>query len=65
MWIVWLGWHSVEKVSTEPKGLLKRVRNPLESARAKASLIGFTITINTKTKVWSSDPLKLLVGAQM
>jgi len=27
-WTVWLGWHSAEKISAEPKGRLTRVRNP-------------------------------------
>ena len=37
---VWLGWHTVEKVSMVPKGWLIRVRNPEWSARVKASLTG-------------------------
>ena len=59
---VWLGWHAVKKISTAPKGWLISVRNLELSARAKASLIGFTIILDSKTKVWSSEPLHLLDG---
>ena len=54
-WTVWLGWHSAEKISAEPKGWLNRVRNPVWSAKAKASLIGFLIRWNTKAKAWLSE----------
>ena len=37
---VWLGWHAAEKISAVPQGWLSRVRNPMLSVRAKASLTG-------------------------
>jgi len=39
-WAVWLGRLSLEKISRETNGQLKRVRNPLKSLRAKAGLTG-------------------------
>ena len=39
-WTVCLGRNAVEMVSIAPKGWLNRVRNPVSSARAKASLTG-------------------------
>ena len=39
-WIVCLGWNAAETVSVAPNGWLNRVRNPVSSARAKASLTG-------------------------
>ncbi len=38
-WAVWVGRHALEKISRAPKGWLRWVRNPPESARAKASLM--------------------------
>ena len=49
-WTVWLGWHPAEIVSVGPKGQLKSVRNRLQSARAKASLIGSSIIQDPKRK---------------
>ena len=40
-WAVWLGRLSLEKISRETNGQLRRVRNPLKSLRAKAGLTGF------------------------
>ena len=62
MWTVWLGWHTVERISTVPNGWLRWVRNPSKSARAKASLIGFSPERNPKTKVWSSERQNLIDG---
>ncbi len=39
-WTVCLGRNAAENVSVAPKGWLNRVRNPVLSARAKASLTG-------------------------
>ena len=63
-WTVWLGWHSAEKVSAEPKGELNRVRNPVWSARAKARLTGFGTRTNSGQKCWPSDPLCFINRSQ-
>ena len=63
-WTVWLGWHPAEKISVGPNGWLNRVRNPVWSAKAKASLIGFVTISNSNTKVWLSELLYLLNGGQ-
>ena len=54
-WTVWLGWHTAEKISVVPKGWLNPVGNRVESARAKASLIGFITLVNPNTKVRPSE----------
>ncbi len=54
---VWLGRHPAEKISVGPKGQLKRFRNPLWSARAKAGLTGSITILDSGTKVWSSELL--------
>ncbi len=64
-WTVWLGRHPLERISRGPKGWLNPVGNRMWSARAKASLIGSSLTQDPNTKVWPSDPLTLLDGAQM
>ena len=43
--------------------MLRRVRNPLLSAKAEACLIEFPLIRNPKTKVWFSELLWLLDGA--
>jgi hypothetical protein len=49
----------LEKISKLPKGQLRRDRNPLESVRAKAGLMGFPTARNPNAKAWPSDPLQL------
>jgi len=53
--VVWLGRYSPEKVSGEPKGLLKGVRNILSSVRAKAGLTVFCKTRNADSKEGLND----------
>ena len=51
-----------EKASKLPKGQLKRDRNPLESARAKAGLTGPSTGRGPGAKAWPSDPSLVLRG---
>ena len=47
-----------EKLSELPKGQLRRDRNPLESVRAKAGLMGFLKARNPNAKAGPSDLLQ-------
>jgi hypothetical protein len=53
--VVWLGRYSPEKVSGEPKGLLRGVGNILSSAKAKAGLTVFRKARNADSKEGFSD----------
>ena len=53
--VVWLGRYSPEKVSGEPKGLLRGVGNILTSVRAKAGLTVFSKAMNADSKEGLSD----------
>ena len=62
-WVVWVGRHALERISSAPNGHLKEFRNLLWNARVKG---GFTrigpITVRV-TKVGPSEPTKLFCEA--
>ena len=53
--VVGLGWYTPENASGASKGLLKRVRNPLLSIRAKAGLTVFHSARNADSKEGPSE----------
>ena len=48
----------LEKISKLPKGQLRRDRNPLESVRAKAGLMGSPTARDPDAKAWPSELLQ-------
>lgn len=63
-WAVWLGRYPPKNASGGPKGWLKRVRTPLLSVRAKASLTLLPTKRNEEAKAGPNEPLCLTDGGQ-
>jgi hypothetical protein len=63
-WAVWVGRHILEKISRIPQGQLSRDRNPTQSVRAKAGLMGPLNARGPEAKAWPNDPFITFGGCE-